>query len=150
LTNGKKGDGSFKKFPNGTVEFTVSVGCDIYGKRQRKKFYGKTETECRQKYKDFIKGGEKQPVKIKEHTLSEWLDEWLKIYKKQKVQSSTYYEYAKLAERVKKHKIGGMILTQIKPIHITEFFTSIINYSHSVRKKTRFILNKYDLVEGLA
>ena len=33
-----------------------------------------------------------------------------------------------------------MKLTEVKPIHITEFFTSIIDYSYSVRKKTRFLL----------
>lgn len=51
----KSGDGSFKALSNGTVEFTVSVGYDLYGNRIRKKFYGKTENECRKKYKEFIK-----------------------------------------------------------------------------------------------
>ena len=137
----KKGDGSFKKFPNGTVEFTVSVGCDLYGKRKRKKFYGSTETECRMKYKEFIKGGEKQQSNSKEYTLSRWLDTWLKTYKEKKVEASTYRDYLYIIGRVKNHKIGGMKLSQVKSLHITEFFTSIMNYSHDVRKKTRFLLN---------
>jgi hypothetical protein len=60
----RKGDGCFKKFPNGTIEFTVSIGYDIYGKRQRKKFYGKTETEARRKYKEFLKEGGKPLLKF--------------------------------------------------------------------------------------
>ena len=136
----KKGGGTFTKLKNGTIEFTVSIGYDECGKRQRKKFYGKTETECRGKYREFIKEGEK-PKKVQiEHTLSTWLDEWLVTYKSQKVQSSTYEEYVKLAARIKNHKIGNMKLTQIKPIHVTEFFTAIIDYSQSVRKKTRFLI----------
>jgi len=137
----KKGDGSFKKLPNGTIEFTVSVGCDIYGKRKRKKFYGKTEAECRKNYKEYIKGGEKEQSNSKEYTLSRWLDTWLKTYKEKKVEASTYKDYVYLLNHVKKHKIGGMKLSQVKSLHITEFFTSIMNYSHDVRKKTRFLLN---------
>lgn len=137
----KKGDGSFKKLPNGTVEFTISVGYDIYGKRQRKKFYGKTETECRKMYKEFLKGGEKQPSSSKEYTLSDWLDIWLKTYKENKVQSSTYDDYVNLSKHVKEHKIGKMKLSNIKPIHITEFFTDFLNYSKSFTNQMRFVLN---------
>jgi integrase len=136
----KKGGGTFTKLKNGTIEFTVSVGYNECGKRQRKKFYGKTETECHKKYREYIKEGDKPKVKPIEHTLSSWFDEWLVTYKEKKVQSSTYDEYVKLATRVKNHRIGDMKLTQIKPIHVTEFFTAIIGYSHSVRKKTRFLL----------
>ena len=136
----KKGCGSFRRLPNDSVEFTISIGNSADGTRKRKFFYGKTESECRAKYKEFIKKGEKQLYISKEPILSSWLDEWLSVYKANKIQSSTYEEYVKLAERVKKHKIGGMKLTQVKPMHITEFFTSIFNYSQSVRKKTRFVL----------
>ena len=53
----KNGDGSFRKLPNGSFKFAVSVGFDVYGKNQRKRFYGKSESECRKKYKEFLKGG---------------------------------------------------------------------------------------------
>jgi integrase len=120
--NRKHGDGSFRKLPNGSVEFCVSVGYDIYGKRQRKRFYGKTESECRKKHKEFLKGGEKQPSKAKEYTLSSWIDMWLKIYKEKNVQSSTYKDYNHFVKHIKEHQIGKMKLSQIKPLHITEFF----------------------------
>jgi integrase len=137
----KNHDGSFRKLANGTIEFVVSIGFDAYGKHQRKRFYGKTELECRKKHKDFMKGGESQQVQAKEHTLSKWLDEWLKIYKENNVQASTYIEYVNLVNHIKHHKIGNMKLSQVKPIHITEFFTSIIDYSHSFRKRMKFLLN---------
>jgi integrase len=136
----KKGDGSFRKLPNG-IEYSVSIGYDAYGKRQRMRFYGKTETECRKRYKDFMKGGEKQPTGTKEYTLSKWLDLWLVTYKKGNVEDSTYNDYIGLASHAKKHKIGKMKLSQVKSLHITEFFSNIIGYSHSFRKRMRFLLN---------
>ena len=127
---------------NGTIEFTVSVGFDEYGKRKRKKFYGKTEAECRKKYKTFIKEGEKSQSKAQEHTLSDWIEnEWLPVYKANKVQSSTYKDYLCLAVHIRKHKIGSMKLSQIKPINITAFFTDINEYSKSFRGQIRFLLN---------
>ncbi|MCL2639078.1 MAG: site-specific integrase [Oscillospiraceae bacterium] len=137
----KNHDGSFRKLPNGTIEFAVSTGFDAYGKHQRKRFYGKTELECRKKHKEFIKAGEKQPVKIKEYTLSKWLDEWLRIYKENNVQASTYDEYVSFSCHIKRHKIGNMKLSQIKPIHVTEYFSSKIKYSHSYRKRSKFLIN---------
>jgi integrase len=137
----KKGDGSFRRLPNNSFEFTVSVGNDIYGSRQRKFFYGKTESECRKKYKEFLKGGEKTQRKLNEYTVSTWLEEWLRIYKQNKVEASTYKDYCYLATHVRNHKIGKMKLSYVKSLHITEYFTSIIGYSSNFRKKTRFLLN---------
>ena len=53
----KKGDGSFRKLKTGQIELTISNGYDIFGKRLRYRFYGSTESECRKKYKEFIKSG---------------------------------------------------------------------------------------------
>jgi integrase len=138
----KKGEGSYHKLPNGTFEFSIELDRDIYGKRQRKRFYGKTESECRKKYKEFIKEGEKSKSAVaSEHTLSSWLDVWLKTYKEKKVQSATYDDYVALAVHVKKHKIGGLKLSQVKPIHVTDYFTDKNDYSSSFLKRMRFLLN---------
>jgi len=137
----KNGDGSFRKLPNGSIEFTVSVGFDVYGKHQRKRFYGKSQSECRKKHKEFIKGGEIKQNRSKEYTLIAWLYDWLRVYKENKVEASTYKDYVYLASHVEKHKIGGMKLSRVKSLHVTEFFTSIISYSQSFRKRMRFLLN---------
>jgi integrase len=137
----KKGDGSYKKRANGTFELTISIGNDTYGKRQRMSFYGKTEDECRKKYRKWLKEGEKPQTKNKERTLSAWFDEYLPAYKEQKVEGSTYADYIHLASHVKKHAIGNMKLSQIKPLHITGYFTDKIDYSHSFRKRSKFLLN---------
>jgi len=137
----KKHDGSFRKLANGTIEFTVSVGFDVYGKHQRKRFYGKTEIECRKKYKDYLKGGEKEESRSKEYTLSAWLTLWLETFKEGNVEGSTYKDYVYLSKHIREHKIGKMKISQVKSLHITEFFKSINNYSDALRKKMRFLLN---------
>ena len=76
-----------------------------------------------------------------EYTLSDWLDYWLKTYKKQNVQSASYEDYCNLANHVKQHRIGSMELTHVKPMHIMEYFADKIDYSHSFRKRSKFLLN---------
>ena len=95
----KNGDGGFRTLSNGTIEFQVTMGIDIYGKRQRKAFYGKTEAECRRKYKQFLKEGEPQS-KSKEPTLSNWLDTWLTTYKQGTISKGAYDDYVSLAGHV--------------------------------------------------
>ena len=137
----KKGEGSYRKLPNSSYEFAIDVGNDIYGKRIRKRFYGSSESECRKKYKAFLKEGDKKPTQPKEHNLSSWIDEWLTVYKQGKCEDSTFRDYTYLANHVKEHKIGLMKLTVIKPIHITEYFSNKNEYSHSFIKRMKFLLN---------
>ena len=136
----KKGEGSYQKLPNGTFEFSIELGRDMYGKRLRKRFYGKTEAECRKKYKQFLKDGEPK-TSSKEFTLSKWLDKWLATYKKGKVSEGTYSDYESLAVHVKNHNLGGLKLLEVKPIHVTDFFSDKKDYSHSFLKRMRFLLN---------
>jgi len=136
----QKGAGSFRQLRNNSYEFTVSDGYDIYGNRKRKFFYGKTQTECRKKYKQYLKEGEKQVVSSKEYTVSSWLDQWLKTYKKGNIEDSSYADYVHIASHVQKHKIGDMKLSQVKPLHITEYFASKLHYSYSFTKKSKFLL----------
>jgi len=136
----KKGEGSYQKLPNGTFEFSVELGRDIYGKRQRKRFYGNTEAECRKQYKQFLKDGEPKTA-TQGYTLTSWLDKWLVTYKKGKVSDGTYSDYEALAVHVRNHKIGGLKLSQVKPIHVTDYFTDKKDYSHSFLKRMRFVLN---------
>jgi integrase len=138
----KKLKGGFRKLPNGTIEYQVSLSPDIYGNRRRKAFYGKDENECISKHLEFIQNGnEEQTDKSKEHTLATWFDEWLPKYKQHKVEASTYADYVQLAAHVKKHAIGSMKLKQVKSLHITDYFNDKIDLSQSFRKRSKFLLN---------
>lgn len=136
----KKGDGSFRKLKTGQIELTISDGYDIFGKRLRYRFYGSTESECRKKYKEFIKSGGESKRATDDYSLSEWIPVWLDTYKKNNIQRSTFEEYKYLLQKVSDHKIGKMRLSDIKPIHITDFFANL-DYSQSIRKRLRFLLN---------
>jgi len=140
----KKGDGSYNRLPNGTFEYTVSVGYDIYGKRIRKKFYGKTETECRKKRDNYIADGRKtENETVTEHTVSSLLDEWLLVHRKERsnILSSTHDEYGGLAARIKKYSIANMKVSKVDSIAISDFFTDILSYSNTIRRKSRVVLN---------
>ena len=111
----KDGDGTFRKKPNGSIEYMVSYGNDIYGKRIRKSFSGKTEAECRRKAKEYEKELHSNKATLIECTLSEWLDTWIDTYKSKTVQPSTYKEYKYIIEIIKGHQISQMKLNNIKP-----------------------------------
>lgn len=143
------GDGSFRTLPNGTIEYTISYGQDAYGKRQRKRFYGKNPAECRRKSKDFLKNVGVQKVAVTDYTLGQWLDRWLKSYRgkripagEKQIQQSTLDEYQGFADRIKRYKIANVLLMNVKPVMISDFFNDDLSkYSHTVIKKTRFLLN---------
>nr|WP_319488507.1 site-specific integrase [uncultured Caproiciproducens sp.] len=143
------GDGTFRTLSNGTVEYAISYGKDAYGKRRRKRFYGKNPAECRRQAKEFLKDVGIQKSAVTDYTLSQWLDRWLKSYRgkriqagQKQIQQSTLDEYQKYADRIKKHKIANVQLIDIKPIMIADFFNdNLSKYSYTVIKKTRFLLN---------
>ena len=137
----KDGDGTFRKKPNGRIEYMVSFGYDLYGKRIRKSFSGKTEAECRRKAKEYQKQLDSQQIALQDMTLGNWLEQWVDTYKKHTVQSSTYDEYKYIIRIIKEHQISHMLLTDMKPIHISDFFNTEANYSRTIIKKLRFVLN---------
>lgn len=144
------GDGTFRTMPNGqTLEYTVSYGKDEYGKRIRKRFYGKNPAECRRLARAYERSLGSQKQAIVEYTLGAWLDRWLESYHGKRIQSgqkqiqkSTIDEYKRIAARVKKYKIASVKLTVVKPIMVSDFLSDDLGkYSHTVIKKTRFLLN---------
>jgi len=143
-----QGDGSFRILPNGTIEYAVSMGTDLYGAPTRKRFYGFTQSDCRRKYQDYLKDIGAQRKAVSDYTLGQWLDEWLKSYKgkriaagENQIQQSTLDEYQRIADRIKKYKIASIRLTDVKPMMVSDLFNNLSVYSHTVIKKTRFLLN---------
>jgi hypothetical protein len=138
----ENGSGSFRKLPNGSYEYAVTIGFDEYGRQLRKRFYGRTKSKCHEKHEAFLRGDDpNNTLTSSEYTLSGWLDYWLKTYKKQNLQSASYDDYVGLANHVKQHRIGNMELTQVKQMHIMEYFAEKTDYSQSFRKRSKFLLN---------
>lgn len=138
------GDGTFRRLKNGSFEYTISLGTDVYGERLRKSFYGANKAECRRKAREFLKGVGQEKVVATDYTLGEWANRWLKSYRGtgKQAQTSTLEEYKYLSEFITSHKISKVKLIDIKPIMVDDFFNEALsNYSHSTNKKVRFVLN---------
>jgi integrase len=150
------GDGSFRILKNGTYELSVTINYKV------ERFYGKTKKACREGYEFFVVNGFKIPktksVKVAkeieakrkaeatgtpiavEHTLANWFRYWLTTYKKPNVSEGIYIDYCYLAKHVEEHAIGGMKLTEIKSMHVTEYFADKIELSHSFFKRSKFLI----------
>lgn len=81
-------------------------------------------------------------MKLMNHqiTLNEWIRDWLDIYKKNNVQSSTLRQYQIILNAVATHEIGNMLMNDIQPIHIMQFYNDYNKYSESFLHKLRFLL----------
>lgn len=93
-TRRDRGDGSIRKRSNGKWEGRISYVNDM-GKFKTKSVYGDTQAEARRKLKELIKEMERMAdddeyLKPTELTFGEWLDTWMKDYKKNSVRPATY------------------------------------------------------------
>ena len=143
-TNGKKrenGAGTWKERTDGLFELRLSFGRDFNGKLIRKSFYGKTKKICRDKSKKYSEQLQQKEIIHQEITLGNWIKQWLVTYKMNKVSEGTYQNYLYNRDIILKHDLSKMKLLDIKPIHISIFFNDNHEYSASVLKKLKLILN---------
>ncbi|MCL2492879.1 MAG: site-specific integrase [Clostridiales bacterium] len=115
-----KGDGSLRRRPNGSWEGRFSF-TDDYGKRVTKSVYAPTQGEAKRKLRDLILniGMDKdQDLMASDLLVGEWLDTWMKEYKKNSVRPATYASYHQNIETHIRPSLGNMELRQIRPLHI--------------------------------
>lgn len=102
------------------------------GSKKKLKFYGKTEPEA-------IKKRDTAEIKYKagiltfneKTTLERWIHEWLEVYKKPKVTSSTYHEISGIMQRVYLDQIGRLSLDSLKLSHIQRCLNELEGKSKS-------------------
>lgn len=134
---GRRGnnEGSFRKRSMGGWEYRVTLGVDADGHTIRRSIYGKTKAVCLEKWEDLRKS-DKLTVS-KKMRVGEWADKWLITYKSG-VQSRTYDQHESLIRNyIKPSCIGGMRLTDVRPLHIQEILNACKDKSSSFRKKLR-------------
>ena len=81
--------------------------------------YGKTQNECIEKYRNTLKLNKNDKKTYKEITLGDWLNQWLRLYKQNKVAKSTFDQmqrYLKEVQMLYQYK-----LKKISPILLQEF-----------------------------
>jgi integrase len=116
-----RGDGSLRRRPNGSWEGRFSYYNDE-GKRVTKSVYATTQTEAKRKLKNlilnidnFAKEDKKKPNDI---LVGEWLDTWMKEYKKSSIRPATYSSYHSCIEQHIRPVLGNMELQKVRPQHI--------------------------------
>ncbi|WP_050696641.1 tyrosine-type recombinase/integrase [Anaeromassilibacillus senegalensis] len=136
----KNGTGAFYKRDNGTIQYRVSAGVGPDGKSIRKSFYGRSEKECMEKYRQWVKSGQNAPVE-RVKTIGEWCDKWLELYKKDSISYGTYRNYKMYIEKHIKPAIGHLKFSQIRQAHIAALFKKESNLSDSARHHLYVALN---------
>jgi len=124
-----KGDGSLRRRPNGSWEGRYSYTDDT-GKRVDKSVYAPTQTEAKRKLKELIKIIENPPddneyVKPSKLTFGDWLNTWMKEYKKNSVRPATYSSYHHNIEAHIRPALGDMEIQKIRPEHIQTLLNSM-------------------------
>lgn len=105
------------------------------GKRNRKIFYGKTDTEIQAKMDEF-RGQLKMGVEVvtsSRHTLQQYLDWWLKDVAVLTIKPVTLDSYERKLRVHVYPKLGKVMLTDLKPTHLTSLYAGIIRSGLSKR-----------------
>ena len=118
-----RGDGSIRKRPNGSFEGRYSYIDENTGKRKEKSVYAPTQSEAKRKLKELIKQIENivddnEYVKPSNITLGDWLDTWMKEYKKNSVRPATYTSYHHSIESHIRPALGNIELQKLRPDHV--------------------------------
>lgn len=123
-----QGEGSIAKRPDGTWWARISVGRDENGKQKRKAFYGKTRKEVQEKLtaalNDINSGTYVEPSSM---TVEQWVEIWMKQYKKNTLKQSTYNHKW---DCIKPHiipDIGRYKLKDLRPDIVQSFANGLIN-----------------------
>jgi integrase len=89
-----QGEGTIAKRADGTWWARITIGKDTNGKQKRKAFYGKTRKEVQEKLTAVLNDVNNNTfIEPSKMTVKQWLDIWLKEYKKPTLRTSTYLSY---------------------------------------------------------
>jgi integrase len=130
MPNGKrdKGDGSIRQRTKSSWEGRYRYK-DDFGNLLSKAVFAPTQSEVKRKLKELIKSienrEEEQGIKPNDLLLGEWLDIWLKDYKKSSISPVTYYTYHLNVEHHIRPALGNVELQKVKPHHIQKLLNDM-------------------------
>lgn len=93
----------------------------------RKSFYGQTKTEAKNKAKEYllkVENGYKEPQKI---TLNDYIEYWLKKYKWNKIEPSSYTRLYRVYECQIRNSIGNRMIGNIKTEDVQKIIDEYAN-----------------------
>lgn len=119
-------EGSIRKRPDGTWEARVTIGIDANGKQIRKSLYGKTRKDVSEQMTDLLNNLQKGIItNPTEMTVSEWLDEYMRTYKKPHVRPATYNNYSVKVNNHINPAIGHYKLKTLRQDMIQKFVNGL-------------------------
>ncbi|MBQ2775433.1 MAG: site-specific integrase [Clostridia bacterium] len=139
----RPGEGTYHQRPNGTWQYRLVVGVDSEtGKTIRKSFYGKTDSEAREKGQTWLRnqGAEKFSVSP-DIKFGDWLDMWLETYKKGAILSTSYKLWETLINHIPK-PLRNKKLHDVTAIELQAFYNNFCaNVSKSYCDKMKALLH---------
>lgn len=135
------GTGTIYQRENKTWVGKIYLGLDENGKGKFKYFSGKTEAEVKKKIREYNQSGTK--IETKKISLQEYLNNWLKTYKRGTIKASSYDAIERTANNQIIPYIG---MIQLQKITATDIQTLLVElkekgYSYSTVKKAHDCLN---------
>lgn len=110
------GEGTIYQRKNGTWAGLLTIGRDENGKLKRLSFSGRTRKEVVEKLTkaraELQQGTFVEPNKV---TVGEWLDTWLKEYKKPDLRPEVFQTYQMIIRVHLKPALGGVLLQALRP-----------------------------------
>lgn len=139
------GDGSFYTRPDGTIQFRATIGSDEDGKPIRKPFYGKSQAECRRKYKDFLKNQTTDSYTVSpDIILEDWAAKYLISCRKNSgMKASSYHQIELLRDKIPPALMKKKVC-DIKKIELQSF---INDFAKDVSKS--YIDKMYSLIRDM-
>lgn len=120
----------------------------INGKRYE--VTGKTQKELDDRY--FYKRLQVEGGVSNNKSVSDWCNEWLVRYKKDKITKKNYNMYISLVNRIVLPVIGNKLLSEVTPLDCQNIFNFKVNYSDFMITKIYFMVTnifKMAVIEGL-
>lgn len=150
-TNSKKrsnGEGSIRVLENGRFVGKVMLGRKADGKPNRKTVYGDTQDEVLKKINELIyeynHGLYVEPNRMR---FAEWLNLWLKTFKRKKLKARTYDTYESQINARIIPALGSLALKDLTSFHIQDFYNELSDdgfSSATIRKIHQIIKSSLD------
>ena len=135
------GTGTIYQRANKTWVGKIYLGLDETGKEKFKYFSGKTEVEVKKKIREYNQSGSR--IETKKISLQDYLNNWMKTYKRGTIKASSYDALEKTAKNQVIPNIGMIQLQEITATDIQTLLNDLKEkgYSYSTVKKTHDCLN---------
>lgn len=112
---------NIKERPDGRLEGRITI------KGKRKSFYGKTKAEVKQKAKVYLQKVEQGYVEPEKIRLNDYIEYWLKTYKWNKIEPSSYTRLYRVYEKQIKNTIGMKMIGNIDTSDIQKLIDEYAN-----------------------